>query len=86
MSAVIYKSQGIQAFVLRSLSFDVDCIPCLIQLSHMGLGHYVVVYSYRVNQIQIMDPSVGRIYWISETKFQRLWSGLFLVLSDKNSL
>jgi hypothetical protein len=39
-----------------------------------------------VNQIQIMDPSVGRTYWITETKFQRLWSGLFLVLSDKNSL
>jgi len=78
--------QGIQAFVYRSSSFDIDCIPCLVQLSHMGLGHYVVVYGYRVNQIQIMDPSVGRTYWITETKFQRLWSGLFLVLADKNSL
>jgi ABC-type bacteriocin/lantibiotic exporter with double-glycine peptidase domain len=78
--------QGIQAFVYRTSSFDVNCIPCLVQLSYMGLGHYVVVYGYTANKIQIMDPSVGRIYWISETKFQRLWSGLFLVLSEKKPL
>ena len=78
--------QGVQAFVYRSSSFDVNCIPCLVHLSYMGLGHYVVVYGYTVNKIQIMDPSVGRIYWISKLKFQRLWSGLFLALSEKNPL
>ena len=78
--------QGIQAFVYRTSSFEVNCIPCIVQLSYMGLGHYVVVYGYTANKIQIMDPSIGRIYWISKTKFQRLWSGLFLVLSEKNPL
>ena len=72
--------QGMQAFVYRSSSFDVDCIPCLVQLNYMDLGHYVVVYGHTANKIQIMDPSVGRMYWVSETKFQRLWSGFFLVL------
>ena len=78
--------QGVQAFVYRSSSFDVDCIPCLVQFSFMGLGHYVVVYGYDVNKMQIMDPSVGSIYWISERKFRRLWSGYFLVLSEKTFL
>ena len=78
--------QGIQAFVYRSSSFDVNCIPCLVYLTYMGLGHYVVVYGHTVNKIQIMDPSAGRIYWISKSKFQRLWSGLLLVLSEKNPL
>ncbi len=83
--ALIDYDRSRQTYYYREL-FDVNCIPCLVHLSYMGLGHYVVVYGYTVNKIQIMDPSVGRIYWISKSKFQRLWSGLFLALSEKNPL
>lgn len=80
------EQQGIQALVYRSSSFDMNYIPCLVQLSYMGLGHYVVVYGCTANKLQIMDPSAGRMYWMPETKFQRLWSGFFLILSEKNPL
>ena len=76
--------QGIQALVYRSPSLDTNCIPCLVQFNFMGIEHYVVVCGYRSHKIQIMDLSIGCIYWISKTKFERLWSRFFLVLSEKN--
>lgn len=80
--ALIDYDRSRQTYYYREL-FDLELD---ISVRVYNKDQMIELYRYTANKIQIMDPSVGRIYWISETKFQRLWSGLFLVLSEKNPL
>lgn len=50
----------------------------------MELHHYVVLYGFKDNKVQIMDPGYGTTEWHSLSDFEKEWSGV-LVLFEPSS-
>lgn len=49
------------------------------------LHHYVVIYKASDKEISYMDPAEGKMYKVSITEFEKIWSGvLILLVPNKN--
>lgn len=76
------NQQGMVAKVYKADHLESIWLPCLVPLRLMGIGHYVLVLSQSLRAVEIMDPSIGKIYWVSRRKFYLLWIGIFLALQS----
>lgn len=77
---ILSNQQGMVAKVYKVDHLESIWLPCLVPLRLMGIGHYVLVLSISSQGVEIMDPSMGKIYWISKRRFYALWVGMFLGL------
>lgn len=48
------------------------------------LHHYVVIYSVKKNNIRYMDPADGKIHKLNINEFQKLWTGVLILLVPGN--
>ena len=53
--------------------------------NEMELHHYVVLYGYKHNKLQIMDPGTGTSKWCNISEFEREWSGVLILLEPGNN-
>ncbi|PUZ26782.1 bacteriocin-processing peptidase. Cysteine peptidase. MEROPS family C39 [Chitinophaga costaii] len=45
------------------------------------LHHYVVLYAVKVNGVQVMDPADGQMHTYTPEAFQKIWTGVLLLLT-----
>ncbi|QNL52061.1 peptidase domain-containing ABC transporter [Olivibacter sp. SDN3] len=46
-----------------------------------GLHHYVVIYQINKKNVKIMDPADGKIHKIPHTEFEKLWTGVLVLMA-----
>jgi ATP-binding cassette, subfamily C, bacteriocin exporter len=61
-------------------------VPSIFHLSlENGLQHFVVVYKIRKSNVWYMDPMVGRLVRRSVSDFNRIWTGVVLLVIPSGS-
>lgn len=45
-----------------------------------SLQHYIVIYKIKNDIVEYMDPGDGRIHNISSSKFEKMWTGVLILL------
>lgn len=73
-----FQAKGVKALPenLREIPF-----PAIFHLVlESGMQHFVVVYRIRRNRISYMDPAKGKIIRLPASAFQKIWSGVVLLL------
>ncbi len=48
--------------------------------------HFVVIYGYKRDKVQIMDPGYGTMRWAKEDEFCKEWSGVLVLFEPKTNL
>src|SRR3546814_20723195 len=57
-------------------------LPAIAHVNTNGhTHHYMVIYRVSKLQVHVMDPADGRIHKIPNGDFQRMWTGVLLLLS-----
>lgn len=74
-------------FSAKGVSGDISAIPELPvpTIAHViikeVLHHYVVIYKTTKKQVKVMDPARGKLETYSIEEFQKIWSGVLILLS-----
>ncbi|WP_293927134.1 peptidase domain-containing ABC transporter [Sphingobacterium sp. UBA6320] len=85
---VLGMIQGLQelGFTAKGVKGSIDAIPQipLPAIAHVVLNgqlqHYVVIYKVHKNQIKVMDPGPGKVQQYSMEEFQKIWTGVLILL------
>lgn len=85
---VLGMIQGLQelGFTAKGVKGAIDAIPQipLPAIAHVVLNgqlqHYIVIYKVHKNQITVMDPGPGKIQQYSIEDFQKIWTGVLILL------
>lgn len=85
---VLGMIQGLQnlGFTAKGVKGGVDALPNipLPAIAHVimneQLHHYVVIYKVHKDKITVMDPGPGKIQHYSIEEFQKIWSGVLILL------
>lgn len=73
-------------FTAKGVKGGVDALPKipLPAIAHVivnkVLAHYVVIYSVKGNKIEYMDPADGQLHKIEIAKFEKMWTGVLVLL------
>ena len=49
------------------------------------LHHYVVIYKTSKEEVKVMDPARGKIETYTSEEFQKIWSGVLILLSPNST-
>lgn len=85
---VLGMIQGLQelGFTAKGVKGAIDAIPQipLPAIAHVVLNnqlqHYIVIYKVQKNQITVMDPGPGKVQQYSMEEFQKIWTGVLILL------
>ncbi|KKX51830.1 cysteine peptidase family C39 domain-containing protein [Sphingobacterium sp. IITKGP-BTPF85] len=85
---VLGMIQGLQelGFTAKGVKGAIDAIPQipLPAIAHVVLNnqlqHYIVIYKVQKNQITVMDPGPGKVQQYSIEEFQKIWTGVLILL------
>ncbi|MDR0507476.1 MAG: peptidase domain-containing ABC transporter, partial [Dysgonamonadaceae bacterium] len=55
-------------------------LPAIAHVVRKNLQHYVVIYSVDKKQLTYMDPADGQMHRETITEFQKIWSGVLILL------
>lgn len=61
-------------------SLDKIPLPSIAHIVRNQLQHFVVVYRVKPKGITFMDPEDGRFHTVSTEAFQKIWSGILILL------
>ena len=71
-----------RAVRLKSLSVRDVPVPTVFHLTlESGLQHFVVVYRIKQKGICFMDPAFGKLRHLPTHRFEKIWSGVILLLA-----
>lgn len=85
---VLGMIQGLEelGFSAKGVKGAIDAIPLipLPVIAHVVLNgqlqHYIVIYKVYKNQIIVMDPGLGKVKHYSVGEFQKIWTGVLILL------
>ncbi|MCI0922098.1 peptidase domain-containing ABC transporter [Sphingobacterium rhinopitheci] len=85
---VLGMIQGLQelGFTAKGVKGGIDALPNipLPAIAHVvmdgHLHHYVVIYRVYKDQITVMDPGLGKLLKYTIEEFQKIWSGVLILL------
>ncbi len=79
-------------FTAKGVKGGMDAIPQipLPAIAHVIIGekqlhHFVVIYTVTKNQVEIMEPALGKMVTYSYEEFQKIWSGVLVLLAPNES-
>lgn len=80
------KQIGFQAKAVRAEAQNLEQLPLPV-IAHVqlenGLLHYVVIYRASTGKVEYMDPGTGSLIKVSRDKFQKIWTGVLLLLEPE---
>ena len=83
------KKLGLNAIGVRGEMESLSKIPlpaiAHLELKEKQLHHYVVIYEVTSKYIKIMDPADGQFHKKSIDEFEKDWSGVLVLLEQKDS-
>lgn len=78
-------------FTAKGVKGKIDALPKipLPAIAHVVvkevLQHYIVIYSVKKEIVEYMDPADGRLHKISIPDFEKMWTGVLILLVPSNS-
>ena len=81
------QKMGFSAKGVRAQIDDIGNTP-VPSIGHIilknGLHHFVVIYQVTEGQVKIMDPALGKMKWMTKTEWEKIWTGVLLLVAPEN--
>lgn len=72
-----YNAKGLR---LNANHLDVLKVPYIARIIPSQGPHFVVVYKVSRWMVKVMDPAIGKLYWIPKYRIRRFWSEVVISL------
>ena len=73
-----FNAKGVKGNIDALVQVPLPAIAHVVVMEQ--LHHFVVIYKIDKNQVQVMDPAYGKIEKYSMADFQKIWTGVLILL------
>ncbi len=73
-----FNAKGVKGNMDALVQIPLPAIAHVVVMEQ--LHHFVVIYKIDKNQVEVMDPAYGKIEKYSMTDFQKIWTGVLILL------
>ncbi len=73
-----FNAKGVKGNIDALVQIPLPAIAHVVVMEQ--LHHFVVIYKIDKNQVQVMDPAYGKIEKYSMADFQKIWTGVLILL------